>query len=67
MRLSVQERNLICIYRSGSREETMCELAAAMPFIDEPDILTTADSAIRKLGAMSDDAFTAFLSGEASP
>lgn len=59
MTLSVQERNLVLLYHSGSREATAAQMREALPHIDEPDVNAAAVSAIRKLEAMSAAAYDA--------
>ena len=63
MSMSVQEYNLAALYCSGSRMDTIEQLREAVPDVDEPDILADLLSAIAKLEAMDDDAFSVLEEG----
>jgi len=58
MTLSIQERNLVLLYHSGSREATVAQIREALPHIGEPDVNAAAVSAIAKLERMSAAAFS---------
>jgi hypothetical protein len=57
MMFTTEERRLISLYRSGTREDTAAQLREAIPYIDERDVRAAAESAIRKLMALGDTAF----------
>ena len=63
MSMSVQEHNLAALYCSGSRRDTIVQLREAVPDVDEPDILADLLSAIARLEAMDDDAFSVLEEG----
>jgi hypothetical protein len=65
MTFTAEERNLIFLYRSGSREETIEEMRGALFFIDAPDTLAAVRNAVRKLRAMGGAEFAAFFESEA--
>jgi hypothetical protein len=54
------EMNLMCIYNTGSREGLMRELREMRVCIDadQPELLAMTDSALQKLGKISDEEFT---------
>ena len=58
MTLTIEERSLIILYYSGSRQETISALWEALPDIDDSVTLISAWNAIGKLGATSDAEFT---------
>lgn len=54
---TVEEENIISIYAEDSREKTVENILAAMPYIDE-DMRRLAAAAEKKLQAMTDSDFT---------
>ena len=54
MNFTNDEMNLMCIYNTGSRESLMCGYIGA----DQPELLAMTDSALQKLGKISDEEFT---------
>ena len=54
---TIPEENLICIYRADSRSSTIEHIRAAIPYMDS-EMKGLADSVIRKLQGMSDNAFS---------
>lgn len=58
MNFTVEETNLICIYKTDTRPALIGNLQAARPYAkDDPDMLAVLDSAARKLAAMTDADF----------
>ena len=56
MNFTNDEMNLMCIYNTGSRESLMWELREMRGYIgaDQPELLAMTDSALQKLGKISD-------------
>lgn len=54
-----EERNLICIYNTGNRGDTIRALEEMKRYLeaDETELLGLTDSAIGKLNAMTDHSF----------
>lgn len=59
VKFTVEERNLICIYNTGSREGLLSELIQMKAHLeqDETELLELAQSVIDKITAMNDDEF----------
>lgn len=57
VRFTVREMDLLCLYYSGTRLETLAQLREAMPCIDAPDVLAVAERAAAKLEGMCDEGF----------
>ena len=57
MNFTNDEMNLMCIYNTGSRESLMRELRGYIG-ADQPELLAMTDSALQKLGKISDEEFT---------
>ena len=58
--LTFEERNLVCIYKeSGTRAAVIATLSEVRGYLDDADMLSLTDSAIRKLEAMSDTEYDA--------
>ena len=55
---TVEETNLIAIYRAQTIEKTLARIAAALPDMDG-DMRTIAESASRKLAALTEPEFSA--------
>ena len=56
---TVEETNLISIYKADTRTATLMEIAAALPDMDG-DMRAIANSAARKLAALTAPEFAAF-------
>jgi len=61
MNFTVEEENLICIYDTTSRTAVMDGIRAAMPDYEEDDMREIAGNVLRKLDAMSDGDFSAYV------
>ncbi len=53
IRFTIEEENIVAIYAEDSRETTLENILAAMPYMDE-DIRQLAAAAVKKLQAMTD-------------
>ena len=60
---TVEEENLICAFDTTSRNALITGIRGALPDFDgdEPEMREIADSALRKLDAMTDAEFSAFI------
>ena len=56
MNFSVEEENLICMYHTSDRRQTMARMRAALPDMDT-EMRRLANSTIAKLERMTDAAF----------
>lgn len=59
--LTFEERNLMCIYNTGTRAGLMAELEEMRGYLapDEAELRALTDSALSKLRAMTDAEFSA--------
>ena len=57
IRFTIEEENIIAIYAEDSRETTLENILAAMPYMDE-DMRQLAAPAVKKLQAMTDSEFS---------
>jgi len=57
MDFTVEEINLVAIYRAETLEKTLARIAATLPDMDE-DIRTIAESASRKLAGLTEPDFS---------
>lgn len=57
IRFTVEEENIIAIYAEDSREKTIQNILAAIPYMDS-DIQPLAENTIRKLQCMTDSDFS---------
>ena len=57
IRFTVEEENIIAIYAEESREKTIQNILAAIPYMDS-DIQPLAENTIRKLQCMTDSEFS---------
>lgn len=59
MDFSNDELNLLCIYNTGSRKETLDELASMRKYLDpdEAELMALTDSVIEKLKKFTDEEF----------
>lgn len=55
-RFTIEEENIVAIYAEDSRETTLENILAAMPYMDE-DMRQLAEQTIHKLHNMTDAAF----------
>ena len=60
---TVEEENLICAFYTSSRDTVIAGIHGAMPDFDgdEPEMREIAESALRKLDAMTDAEFFALI------
>ncbi len=58
---TVEEENLICIFDTGSRAALIADIRGVLPDFDEPELREIAETALRKLEAMSDDDFSGLV------
>ena len=56
IRFTIEEENIVAIYAEDSRETTLENILAAMPYMDE-DMRQLAAAAVNKLQAMTDSEF----------
>ena len=59
MTFTVEEINLIAIYKADTLAATITGIDDALPDMYDEDIITISESAIRKLSALSDSDFNA--------
>lgn len=59
MNFTVEETNLIAIYKADTATATLARIAADLPDMSDEDIITIAESANRKLAALTEPEFTA--------
>jgi len=57
IRFTIEEENIVAIYAEDSRETTLENILAAMPYMDE-DIRQLAAATVNKLQAMTDSEFS---------
>lgn len=57
IRFTVEEENIIAIYAEDSREKTIQNILAAIPYMNS-DIQPLAENTIRKLQCMTDSEFS---------
>ena len=55
---SVEEINLMCIYDTSDKATLLAELRGGLPEIHDPDMRDIYESAIEKLGEISDEEFS---------
>ena len=58
---TVEEENLICVFDMSSRNTLMSGISEAIPEFDEPEMQEIAVSALRKLEAMTEAEFSAYI------
>jgi hypothetical protein len=58
---TVEEENLICIYDTASRTALMDGIRAAMLDFEDDAMREIGENALRKLEAMSEDDFSAYV------
>jgi len=56
---TVEETNLIAIYRADTAAKTLARIAADLPDMEDEDIITIAESASRKLAALTEPEYSA--------
>ena len=59
MNFTVEETNLIAIYKADTAAATLVQIAAALPELYDEDIITIAESASRKLAALTESEYSA--------
>ena len=59
MNFTVEETNLIAIYKANTQAATLAQIAAALPELYDEDIITIAESASRKLAALTEPEYSA--------
>jgi hypothetical protein len=59
LNFTVEETNLIAIYKEDTAAATLAKIAAELPDLDDEDIITIAESAHRKLSALTEPEFSA--------
>jgi hypothetical protein len=59
LNFTAEETNLIAIYRAQTKEKTLARIADVLPEIYDEDIITIAESASRKLAALTEPEFSA--------
>ena len=59
MNFTVEEINLIAIYKEDTQAATLARISAELPELYDEDIITIAESASRKLAALTESDFTA--------
>jgi len=59
MNFTVEEINVISIYKADTLAATLARIAEALPFIYDEDILTIAESVLRKLAVLTEPDFAA--------
>jgi len=59
MNFTVEETNLIAIYKEDTAAATLAQIAAALPELYDEDIITIAESASRKLAALTEPEYSA--------
>lgn len=59
MNFTVEETNLIAIYKADTLAATLARIAADLPELYDEDIITIAESASRKLAALTEPEYSA--------
>ena len=59
LNFTVEEINLIAIYRAQTKEKTLGRIADELPEMDNEEIITIAESASRKLAELTEPEFSA--------
>jgi len=59
MNFTVEETNLIAIYKEDTQAATLARIAAALPELYDEDIITIAENASRKLAALTEPEYSA--------
>jgi len=59
LNFTVEETNLIAVYKTHSLEKTIARIEDALPDLFDEDIITIAESASRKLSALTEPEFAA--------
>jgi len=59
MNFTVEEINIIAIYKADTAAATLARIAAALPELYDEDIITIAESASRKLAALTEPEYSA--------
>ena len=59
LNFTVEETNLIAIYKAETAATTLANIDDALPDMDDEEIITIAESAHRKLSALTEPEFSA--------
>lgn len=59
MNFTVEETNLIAIYKADTLAATLARIAADLPELYDEDMITIAESASRKLAALTEPEYSA--------
>ena len=57
MNFTVEETNLVAIYKASAKDKTLARIADAIPLMDD-DMRIIAEGAIRKLSALTEPEFS---------
>lgn len=58
LNFTVEETNLIAIYKANTAAATLARIAADLPDMGDEEIITIAESASRKLAALTEPEFS---------
>jgi hypothetical protein len=59
MKFTVEETNLIAIYKADTAAKTLARIDTALPDLEDEDIITIAEGAARKLAMLTEPEFSA--------
>jgi len=59
MNFTVEETNIIAIYKEDTAAATLARIAAVLPELYDEDIISIAESASRKLAALTEPEYSA--------
>ena len=59
MNFTVEETNLIAIYREDTAAAALARITAELPDLEDEDIITIAENAARKLAALTEPEYSA--------
>ena len=57
---TVEEINLIAMYLGNTRADTIMQITAALPFIDDKEVYAIAENAIRKLAKLEEQEYAEY-------
>jgi len=57
---TVEETNLISIYRQSTRKATITHITHALPYTDSKEMRDLAESAVGKLSSMTDEEYDTY-------
>ncbi|MCL2516941.1 MAG: transposon-transfer assisting family protein [Oscillospiraceae bacterium] len=58
---TVEEENFLCIFDISGRGALIQDIAAAVPYFDDPEMRVIAETILRKLDGMTDAEFSALI------